>query len=202
MGGVSHCSFAEGLPTLPASAAAAAVILSAAVAGIGVGVVDTYLRAQRHYLCFAHGYKWAKNLQLCIGALPDSFCHSAHELLSAIRVDGVVAGMCSYHQSLCPTALRHTCCHSQKYAIAERHHCLSHALLIIIDRRDSLCAAEQCAAQVWRKRTEINLMVRDTQSLGLTASADEFSIGVIIAVAKAQRAYHRVLAVRPVQSGR
>ncbi len=113
------------------------------IAGPSLRIVHTQLRAALGYLGFSHFDERPDQYDLGVSSRSDRVCHRGHKLLSAIRVNYVVASVCSDHDSVRVNALRKAGRDGEKNAIAKRDYRLFHRFLFVVTLRDAAAALQQ-----------------------------------------------------------
>lgn len=191
----------ERLAALAAGGAAAAVEVAAAVAGVGVGKINTKLVAEGDNLPFAEVDEGTQDFQLGVGAKADGAGHGLHEVLPAIGVDGVIPGVGGDDNARGAVAFRNASGHGQKDAVAEGNDGLFHVFRGVVFRGDGIGTAQQGAVQVRGNGGDVNLMVGDAEMFRLPAGAGEFMAGVVAAVVKCQGSGYLVVPAGPMESG-
>lgn len=197
VGRVGHSGSGEGFLSLAAGGALAAVQLAAAVAGIGVGKVNTELCADGGDFCLGVGDEGTQDLQMGVGAVRDGCGHGSHEFLAAVGVEGVVASVGCNDEPGGAFAFGNACGNGQEDAVAEGNDGLLHVLFCVVGGGDGIRPAEQGAFQVGRNGAQVNFVVRHAAMPGLPAGTGEFPFRMVAAVVEGKGADHLVVAQRP-----
>ena len=169
----------ERLDALTARAAFAAMLLSALVARIGLGIVQTEPRAVAGNLSLRHVGVGGHNRDAVVGSGTHCRRHGAHKRRAAVGIYGMVARMVCNHHVAQPAALCQSARHSEHYAVAERHHRGFHVLVVVVSFGYRFRTLKQRAFEILSHKIQRNHDMLYAQTLAVHPGELDFATVVV-----------------------
>lgn len=156
--------------------------LTTLVAGPGLGEVHPKLVPPGGDVLLPDGDEWAKHLDSHVGALPDRLGHGCHELLPAVRVDGVIPRMGGDDQPLGLAALGESGGDGEHNAVSERDHGGFHGRLLVVPIRNLATGLEEVGGKEIVHKVQSDSLMGNTKQPSMVPGEGNLAVVVLRAV--------------------
>ena len=191
----------EGFTALDASAASAAVDVAALVAGPGLSEVHAKFMPAPRDLGLGVVDEGAENLDGGIRAEANRVPHGFHEILTAVRINGVVARMGRDHQAVGLDGFGVAAGDGEHDAVAEGHDGLLHRLLFVVPVGNRAAGLQQVRLEKLVNEFEPDGAMRDFEFLAMPGGKGNFLVIVLRAVVEAHRSDDGIFLMGFVEGG-
>jgi hypothetical protein len=137
------------------------VTVPAFVTRPGAGVIDFELNASLDDTGFIPGDEWSQEAEPGVGSLRDGFSHGLHKAFAAIRVNGVIPGMCGNNNSFSTNGFRVSRGDRKHNPIAKWDHGLLHISFFVVTFGNGTAGAEQIGVEQFVDEGQADGAMRD-----------------------------------------
>ncbi|SPE56927.1 hypothetical protein SBV1_260022 [Verrucomicrobia bacterium] len=199
--GVGQARQQEGFTALDARAAGATVDGAAFVTGPGFREIHPELMTAPGYLGLRTVDERAEDFDVGVRSEADRIGNRPHEILTAVRVDGVVAGVGRDDESLGLDRFGKAAGDREHDPVPERDNSLLHLSLFVMALGNGAARFEQVGLEKLAHKIEWDDPVRNSQPLAVEGREGDFLVVVFGAVIEAERADDLVSCVGFVERG-
>ena len=175
--------------------------LTPLVAGPGPGKIDTQLCAFSGNASLVHGDKGTQQSDPRVGSGPDRLRHRGKEVLAAVGVDRVVAGMRCNHDAFRIATLGESGSNREHDTVAERNYCPLHRLLLVVSLGDVTPGFQKIRRKLLGNETERGDTVGNPRLRTVPGGHREFPRMMLGPVVEAQAGDHLMHAKGVVEGG-
>ena len=179
---VGDAGLKESLATLGAGATAAAVVLAATIARIGLAIVDAHLRATAHDVGLADVGVGSHKGDTLVGAGLHGGVHSGDELWTAIWIYGVVAAVIGYKHTFKTPALGEAAGYAEHDAIAEGDHRRMHIAVVVVSVGDGIGTTEQRRLEILGHKGQLDDQMLDAEQRAMMPRTSYFVCGMVATI--------------------
>ena len=161
---------------------------SADITGPGGGVVHTEFGSAAGDAGLGHGDEGADDFHFRVGAEADGVGHGFHEVLAAVGIDRVVAGVGGDDEAVRFQAFRKSGGDGEHDAVAKWHDGPFHRLLFVVSLRNFTTRLQQVGREHLANESQPDFPVRHTQSGCVVRGEGNLAVVVFGPVVKADGA--------------
>lgn len=167
--------------------------LATLVAGPGLGEVHPQFVPSGGDVLLSYGNEGADHLDPRVGALTNRLGHGSHELLPAVRVNGVIPRMRGDDEPLGPPALGKSGGDGEHDAVSERDDSGLHGGLLVVSVGDLSSRSEEIGTEEFIHESKGDGLVRDPEKPCLVLGKGDLLVVVLGAVVEADGTQDLVL---------